>query len=94
MPFTEMEKVRVVLQEREMGHERMVTSQVTSRPLGQLLRVSSWLCTGKNSRVSHSKVKDTLFREKHTPQAERGPPLNAGGPRVWGQQLLEGWVMS
>ena len=50
-----MEKVRVVLQEREMGHERMVTSQVTSRPLGQLLRGSSWLCTGKNSRVSHVK---------------------------------------
>ena len=88
MPFTEMEKVRVVLQERETGHERMVTSQVTSRPLGQLLRVSSWLCTGKNSRVSHSKVKEDLFREKHTPQAERGPPLNARGLRVWGRQLL------
>lgn len=38
-----MEKVRVVLQEREMGHERMITSRVIFRPLGQLLSVSSWL---------------------------------------------------
>ena len=88
MPFTEMEKVRVVLQEREMGHERMITSRVIFRPLGQLLSVSSWLCAGKNSRGSHSKVKEDLFREKHTPQTERGPSLEARGPRVWGCQLL------
>ena len=40
-----------------MGHERMVTSQVSDESLG----LGSWLCTGKNSRTSHSKEKEGLF---------------------------------
>ena len=32
-----------------------------------------WLCTGKNSKASHSKVKAGLFREIHTLGTECGP---------------------
>ena len=45
-----------------MGHERTVTSQVTSESLGWPPSVGPWLLTGKNSRVSHSKVKADLFK--------------------------------
>ena len=41
-----------------MGHKRMATSESLGRPPS----VGSWLCAGKNSRVSHSTVKEGLFR--------------------------------
>ena len=44
-----------------------------------------WICTGKNSRANHSKVKAGLSKEIHTPQRESGPSQKAGvapGPRV------------
>ena len=59
--------------------------QVLARPPS----VGSWLHTGKNSRVSHSKVKEGLFREINTPQTECGPSQKARGHgrntrrRVW-----------
>ena len=44
-----------------------------------------WLHTGKNSRVSHSKVKADLLREIHTPWRECGPSQKArGGRGAWG----------
>ena len=60
-----------------MGLERMVTSQVSGESLGWLPSVGSWLHAGKNSRASHSKVKEGLFREKRTPQTECGPSWKA-----------------
>ena len=56
-----------------------------------------WLWAGKNSRVSHSKVKAGLFREVHTRKTEGRPsqkvrevPSRPGigsesesGPEVW-----------
>ena len=45
----------------------MVTSQVTSEPLGRPLDVGSWLLAGKKSRVSHGKEEKGLSREMHTP---------------------------
>ena len=53
----------ILLQETVVGYERMVTSQVTYKSLGQPSSVGSWLYTGKNSSLSHSKVKEGLFRE-------------------------------
>ena len=44
--------------------EKMVTSQVTSESLGQPPSVGSWFLTGKNSRASHSEVKEGLLREE------------------------------
>ena len=41
----------------------MVTSQDLDKFLAQLPSICSWLYTGRNSRVSHSKVKEGLFRE-------------------------------
>ena len=52
---------------KKVGHERMVMSQVSGKSLGQPPSVGSWLHTGKNSRASHSKVKEGLFRDKNTP---------------------------
>ena len=37
---------------------------VTSESLGQPPSVGSWLCARRNSRVSHSRVKEGLFREE------------------------------
>lgn len=45
----------------------MITSQVVSESLGQLPNVGSGLLTGKNSKVSHSRGKEDLFREINTP---------------------------
>ena len=56
----------ILLQEREVGPERMVTSQVSGESLGETSKCS-WLCTLKNLRASHSKVKADLFREIYTP---------------------------
>ena len=52
---------------KKVGRERMVTSQVSGESLGRPLSVGSWLLAGKNSRARHSKVKEGLFREIHTP---------------------------
>ena len=54
---------------KESGAERKrrVTAQVSGESLGQLPSVGSWLHAGKNSRASHSKVKEGLCREIHTP---------------------------
>ena len=54
---------------QRVGCKRMVTFQVTSKSLGQSPSMGSCLCTGKNSRASHGKVKIGLFREKYTPQS-------------------------
>ena len=42
----------------------MVTSQIVSESLGWPPSVGSWLCAGKNSRASHSEVKEGLFRQE------------------------------
>ena len=57
----------VIVAGKRVGRGRMFTSQVTSESLGRLPGVGSWLCAGKNSRASHSKVEEGLFREMHTP---------------------------
>ena len=62
---------------KRVGRKRMVTSQVSGESLRCPPSVDSGLSTGKNSRASHSKVKEGLFREKHTPQTEYGPSRKA-----------------
>ena len=42
---------------KRVVYERLVMSQVSGESLGWSPRVDSWLCEGKNSRVSHSKEK-------------------------------------
>jgi len=51
---------------KKVEHERMVTSHVSNKSLGGLPNVGSWPHTGKNSRVSHSKVKEGLLWEIST----------------------------
>lgn len=51
---------------KRVGCNRMVTSQVTSESLGLLPSMGSWLCIGKNSSESFSKLKEGLFMEKYT----------------------------
>ena len=63
-----------------------------SESMGWLPIVGCWLCIGKNSRVSHSKVKEGLFREE-THSTDRGRAVLEGkrgkrGPLVWGCQFL------
>lgn len=58
----------------------MVTSQIMSESLGQPPKGSSWLCAEKNSKSTHSKVKESLFREIHTLQSECGPFQKARDP--------------
>jgi len=67
----------------------MVTSQVMS--LGWLPSVGSWLHTGEDSRVSHSKVKEGLFREE-THSIHRVLAISEGkrGTRVWGLSVFIG----
>jgi len=67
----------------------MVTSQVMS--LGRLPSVGSWLHTGEDSRVSHSKVKEGLFREE-THSIHRVLAISEGkrGTRVWGLSVFIG----
>ena len=45
-----------------------------SESLGQLPSVISWLCAGKNSRVSCINVKEDLFREETRCIDKGGPP--------------------
>ena len=76
-----------------MGCEKMDISWVTSEPLGWSPGVDSWLCPGKNSRVSHSKVKG-LFREE-TYSIDRVWAVSEGkrgrrGPRVMGLSVFIG----
>ena len=68
---------------KKVGHEKMLTSQISGKPLGRP-SVGSWLRAGKNSRASHSKVKGGLFREQHTLQTECGPSQKARDPKMWG----------
>ena len=42
----------------------MVASQVTSESLGWPLNVGTWLRTGRDSRASHSEVKEGQSREE------------------------------
>ena len=42
----------------------MVASQVTSESLGWPLNVGTWLHTGRDSRASHSEVKEGQSREE------------------------------
>lgn len=51
---------------KKVAHKRIVTSQVLES-LGWLPSMGSWLLAGQNSRKSHSKEKESLFREIHTP---------------------------
>ena len=75
-----------------MGHERMDISQVTSEPLRWSPSVGSWLYPEKNSRVSHSRVKEGLFREE-TYCIDRVWAVSEGkrgrkGPRVMGLSVF------
>ena len=72
-----------------MGCEKMVTSQVMS--LGWLPSVGSWLHTGEDSRGSHSKVKEGLFREE-THSIRRALAISEGkrGTRVWALSVFIG----
>ena len=56
--------MKVTVFQEKMGHEKMVTSQVSSESLGQATKCGSWLHTGKNSRVSHSKEDEDVFRDR------------------------------
>ena len=75
----------------------MDISRVTSEPLGWSPSVDSWLCPGKNSRVSHSKVKESLFKEE-TYSIDRVWAISEGkrgrrgrrGPRVMGLSVFIG----
>ena len=60
-----------------MGQERMVISQVSGESQGWPPSMGSWVCAGKNSRVSHSKEKEGLFREIHTLKTEYGTSQKA-----------------
>ena len=71
----------------------MVTYQAMSESMGWLPIVGCWLRTGKNSRVSHSKVKG-LFREE-TYSIDRVWAVSEGkrgrrGPRVMGLSVFIG----
>ena len=81
-----------------MGCERMDISQVTSEPLRWSPSVGSWLYPEKNSRVSHSRVKEGLFREE-THSIDRVWAISEGkrgrkGPRLWGCQFSFGSAQS
>ena len=73
---------------KKVGHEKMLTSQISGKPLGRP-SVGSWLRAGKNSRASHSKVKEGLFREIDTHSIDRVWAISkARDTRVWGCQFL------
>ena len=61
----------------------MVTSQVTSKPLGWPPSVAFWLLAGKNARANHSKGREGLFR-KETHSIDRVWAISEGkrGTRV------------
>ena len=56
----------VLLQERKRGARGWSYPRSQVSPWDGPPSVGSWLHAGKNSRVSHSKVKEGLFREIHT----------------------------
>ena len=69
-------------------------SQISGKFLGQPLNMGSWLHVGNNSRVSHSKVKEGLFREE-TYSIDRVWAVSEGkrgrrGPRVMGLSVFIG----
>ena len=51
---------------KKVEHERVLTAHVSDKSLGGRPNVGSWPHTGKNSRVSHRKVKEGLFWEIST----------------------------
>ena len=55
-----------VLQKESGVRKRMVSSQIMSESLGQPSKGSSWLCAEKNSKSTHSKVKDAYSGRKQT----------------------------
>ena len=69
----------ILLQEEE-GHERRVMSQDLRSPWDWLPSVGPWFHAGKNSTVSHSKVKACLFRKLHIPKAEHSLSQKVRGP--------------
>ena len=56
-------------------HPRSQTSPWDGPP-----NVGSWLCMGKNLRMSLSKVTAGLFRDIYIPYTERGPPVVKNQP--------------
>ena len=95
MPFeaTHWAPEKIIQEKCGVGHEKMVTSQVKSKSLGQRMSVGSWLCAGKNSRTSHSKLKEGLFREIHSPQTVRAI-LESERHQGMGLSVFIGWVIS
>ena len=66
-----------------------------SETLGWLPSVGSWLRTGENSRVSHSKVKEVLLTEEtHSTGRVQAILEDKRGSRVRGGQFLLGQVIS
>ena len=61
-----------------MGHEHVVTSEVTSDSLGHPPSVSSWICVGQNSRVATVKRKMGYSWRRCTPYTDCGPSQKAG----------------
>ena len=71
----------------------MVTYQAMSEFMGWLPIVGCWLCTGKNLRVSHSKVKEGLFREEtlhRQSEGHLGRQERKGRPRGMGLSVFVG----
>ena len=69
----------ILLQEEE-GHEGRVMSQDLRSPWDWLPSVGPWFHAGKNSTVSHNKVKACLFRQLHFPKAEYSLSQKVRGP--------------
>ena len=69
----------MLLQEEE-GHGRRVMSQDLSASLGLATKCGPWFHAGKNSTVSHSKVKACLFRKLPTPKGEHSLSQKVRGP--------------
>lgn len=49
---------------------------------------------GKKSRESQSKVKASLFREIHIPQAASGPTQKVRATQGYGLLVFIGWLIS
>lgn len=56
-----------------MGYDRMVISQITSTSLGQSPICVLGFTMGKDSSMSHNKVKKGLFREESLHRQSVGP---------------------
>lgn len=61
-------------------HPVVIIAGITSEHLVLFLENRFLSCAGKNSRLSHSKVKAGLFRERHIPQTERSLSQKGDGP--------------